>query len=54
MSVQILLADSVTALTDRHAGQVIVTGSHGGMIAAQYAARAAVRAVVFNDAGRGR
>jgi hypothetical protein len=54
VTVEILLADSVTALTERHAGHVIVTGSHGGLIAAHYAAEARVRAVVFNDAGRGK
>jgi hypothetical protein len=47
------LADSVTTLTAAHAGQVVITGSHGGRIAAMYAANAHVRAVVFNDAGRG-
>jgi hypothetical protein len=49
----IVLADTVTRLDARHAGRVLVTGSHGGMIAARYAASAGVRAVVFNDAGRG-
>jgi hypothetical protein len=32
---------------------VLVTGSHGGIIAAHYAARARVRAAIFNDAGVG-
>ena len=50
---EILLADSVTALGAAHAGHVVVSGSHGGLIAARYAAQARVRAVVFNDAGRG-
>lgn len=54
MTVGILLADTVTALTGRHAGHVVVTGSHGGSIAAHYAAQARVRAAVFNDAGRGK
>jgi hypothetical protein len=53
VTVEILLADSVTALERRHAGHVLVTGSHGGLIAAHYAAKAQVRAAVFNDAGRG-
>jgi hypothetical protein len=48
-----LLADTVTALTGLHAGRVIVTGSHGGLVAAAYVARAQVRAAIFNDAGRG-
>jgi hypothetical protein len=49
----ILLADSVTALSAAHTGCVLVAGSHGGLIAARYAAHAQVRAVVFNDAGIG-
>jgi hypothetical protein len=53
VSTAVLLADSVTRLDAAHAGGVIVTGSHGGLIAAAYAARARVRAVVFNDAGCG-
>ncbi len=54
MPVRVVAADSVTCLDAGHAGQVLVCGSHGGLIAAWYAARARVRAVVFNDAGRGR
>jgi hypothetical protein len=53
MATTILLADTVTRLTLEHAGHVVVTGSHGGMIAASYVSRARVRAAVFNDAGRG-
>jgi uncharacterized protein YunC (DUF1805 family) len=49
----VLLADSVTRLDAGHAGCVLVTGSHGGLIAAAYAAKARVRAAIFNDAGRG-
>lgn len=49
----VVVADSVTALGDPHRGQVVVTGSHGGRIAAIYAAHAQVRAAAFNDAGRG-
>lgn len=51
--VAILLADTVTRLDARHAGAVLVTGSHGGAIAAEYAAHARVRAAIFNDAGGG-
>ncbi|MFO1412527.1 MAG: hypothetical protein U1F10_01145 [Burkholderiales bacterium] len=50
----ILLADSVTRLGPEHAGAVVVTGSHGGLIAAAYLAAAGVRAALANDAGRGR
>lgn len=49
----VALADSVTALNATHAGCVLVTGSHGGEIAARYAVRARVRAAIFNDAGIG-
>jgi hypothetical protein len=49
----IALADTVTRLGARHADAVLVTGSHGGLIAADYAARAHVRAAIFNDAGVG-
>ncbi len=49
-----VVADTVTQLTAAHAGQVVVTGSHGGLIAAAYAAHGRVRAAIFNDAGRGR
>jgi len=51
--VAIRLADTVTRLDAGHAGCVLVTGSHGGLIAARYAAAARVRAAIFNDAGRG-
>ena len=54
MRVDVLTAATVTQLSARHAGAVVVAGSHGGTIAAAYAAAARVRAVVFNDAGRGR
>ncbi len=54
MSVPILLADTVTRLAAEHAGSVLVTGSHGGLVAARYVAQAAVRAAIFTDAGRGR
>lgn len=47
------LADSVTRLGPEHAGAVVVTGSHGGLVAAAYLARAQVRAAIGNDAGRG-
>ena len=54
MRVDVLPAATVTQLSARHAGAVVVAGSHGGTIAAAYAAAARVRAIVFNDAGRGR
>jgi hypothetical protein len=50
----IVLRDSVTQTAPGDAGAVLVTGSHGGVYAANLAARAAVRAAIFNDAGRGK
>jgi hypothetical protein len=49
----IACADSVTELQEIR-GQVLVAGSHGGVIAAWYAAKAGVRAVILNDAGIGK
>ncbi len=50
----IVLRDSVTKTEPGDAGCVLVTGSHGGVYAANLAARAGVRAAIFNDAGQGR
>ena len=46
-------AESVTQLADV-AGKVLVAGSHGGVIAAYYGAKAGVHALVLNDAGEGK
>jgi hypothetical protein len=50
---RVVLADTVTLLDASHRGGVLVTGSHGGLIAAYLAARGGVRAAIFNDAGGG-
>ena len=50
----IVLRDSVTAAEPGDAGAVLVTGSHGGVYAANLAARAGVRGAIFNDAGQGK
>ncbi len=50
----IVLRDSVTATEPGDVGAVLVTGSHGGVYAANLAARARVRAAIFNDAGQGK
>ncbi|WP_066799705.1 hypothetical protein [Sphingomonas soli] len=47
------LADSVTALAADAAGTILVTGSHGGVVAAAMALRAGVAGAIFNDAGIG-
>lgn len=44
---------SVTRLTADHRDQVVIAGSHGGLIAAYLAAKSGVRAVILNDAGVG-
>ncbi|MDA1118602.1 MAG: hypothetical protein O2979_11510 [Proteobacteria bacterium] len=50
----ILTADSVTELGPEARGTVLVAGSHGGRLAASYASRAGVYAVILNDAGIGK
>jgi hypothetical protein len=52
----LLLLDSISALADRGANRVVVTGSHGGRSAAQFVLDAPVapHAVLFNDAGVGK
>lgn len=49
-----LVRDSALQLDEAARGQVAVCGSHGGLYPAWLAARAGVRAVIFNDAGIGR
>jgi hypothetical protein len=50
---RILTSHSVTKLGAEVAGAVLVTGSHGGLIAGFLAAKAQLRAVILNDAGVG-
>ncbi len=50
----VMLADTITKLGAAHRGQVVVSGSHGGIYAGCCAAKGGVRAVVLNDAGIGR
>ncbi|MDB5590303.1 MAG: hypothetical protein JWR86_828 [Enterovirga sp.] len=50
----IILADTVTKLSDVHRGCVLVCGSHGGVYAGYCAAKGGVRAVILNDAGIGK
>jgi hypothetical protein len=47
------ILDSATELGGEHRSAVVVVGSHGGRYPARLAARAGVRAIVFNDAGVG-
>lgn len=50
----ILLLDSITETEPADAGQVAVSGSHGGRTVARYATRYPLRGVFFNDAGFGK
>lgn len=50
----IVCMDTVTKLDKSYAGRVVVAASHGGEFAAFCAARAQVRAAIFNDAGIGK
>lgn len=52
--VQVLTIDSITKLTDKHVGHVVIAASHGGVYAGHCAAEGKVRAVILNDAGIGR
>lgn len=54
MSAAILLADTITKIGEAHRGQVVVSGSHGGLYAGTCASRGGVRAVILNDAGIGK
>ena len=49
----IAVADSVTTLGDVK-GQVLVAGSHGGIVAAFLGANAGAHALILNDAGIGK
>ena len=50
----VVLLDSITEVHARHAGLCVVTGSHGGVSAARYAAAVPARIYIFNDAGVGK
>lgn len=52
--VVVVTADSVTRLDESHRGNVLIGGSHGGVIAGYLAAKAGVRAVILSDAGVGK
>ncbi len=53
--VEIWLVDSASLVIPSHAGHIVITGSHGGLVGgkAENAIKAAVRYAVFNDAGIG-
>src|SRR5258708_25607759 len=51
---KILTVGSCSHVRDEHRGHVVVSGSYGGNYNAYNAARHQVRAVIMNDAGRGK
>jgi hypothetical protein len=51
---RVFAGDSVTYFSGLQPDDVIVCGSHGGETAALYAAAAGAKAVILNDAGRGK
>jgi len=50
----LVLLDSVTQVGLAHAGQLVVTGSHGGASVVRYARAVPAWLYVFNDAGVGK
>jgi len=51
---EFVIADTITSLPPDVKGQVVVSGSHGGIYPGYLAAKAHVRAVILNDAGVGK
>jgi hypothetical protein len=51
--VPLCVFDSITEAVGGPPGQVVVSGSHGGVSAGRFAIEARVRLAVFNDAGVG-
>ncbi|WP_051021816.1 3-keto-5-aminohexanoate cleavage protein [Nocardia araoensis] len=51
---QVVVMDSVSYASSTDAGRIVVTGSHGGSSAGEYARRYAVSCLVANDAGFGK
>ena len=51
---RVLLVDSITWLAEGDAGHIVVSGSHGGRSAADYAMRWPLALCCFNDAGVGK
>lgn len=52
--VDIVCADTVTALGPEHYGQVLIGGSHGGRYAGYMAAKTGLRGVILHNAGIGK
>lgn len=50
----VLLINSITEVQAEDAGRIVVSGSHGGVSAANHARQVSARLYVFNDAGVGK
>lgn len=50
----VVVVDTIAHVRAEDAGQVVMTGSHGGLSSGEYAGRAHLAAVFFNDAGIGK
>lgn len=50
----VLLVDSITEIEATDSGRIVVSGSHGGVSAAGYAAAVPLAACFLNDAGIGK
>ena len=46
--------DTIAHVADQHRGQIVATGSHGGISSGGYAGRVALEEVFFNGAGIGK
>jgi hypothetical protein len=51
---RVLLVDTITQVGEADRGAIVVTGSHGGASAAEFALVVPLVLVVFNDAGVGK
>jgi hypothetical protein len=51
---RIVIMDSISPITDKNEGDIIVCGSHGGKSAAGHAVKFKPKGIIFNDAGKGK
>jgi len=51
---RVIAVDTIAHLKPEDTGQIIMTGSHGGISSGEYAGRVQITAVFFNDAGIGK
>ncbi len=51
---RVVAVDTIAHVKPEDAGQVVMTGSHGGISSGEYAGKVPIAAVFFNDAGIGK